>query len=398
MSNVSTTDESQKQSQARLNNVLHHLSKKLKIKGILIDLNGTIHIGNKLIGNAKESLSKLTQNKIEYCFVTNNSKESTSKCCNRLKKLGIENISKDNTITASSAAASVIQSQKLENPLLFISKAASEEFEPYYTNQQKYMHQFIKMGDQTTQNISNNVNINNTGININNININNSNESKAESKSSIMENEYDPKKEKDEIKNFAIAGDRYKEYVSHFDGIIIGLSPTNFNYNMLNIAFHCLHYNTKCKLFAVNKSRYLNQKINQDEKNNNYNQSSVSDVNNMASGPFVAALEFASDKKATLIGKPSPLFFQSGIDVIMRRHKSKSRNKNDNMSEFIMIGDDARDDVKGAIDCGMKAILVKTGKYRQNDEIRILPVKPAYVAENFDAAVDWIVANVEICC
>ena len=35
-----------------------------------------------------------------------------------------------------------------------------------------------------------------------------------------------------------------------------------------------------------------------------------------------------------------------------------------------MIGDDANDDVQGAMDAGMRAILVRTGKYRDGDEDR----------------------------
>lgn len=35
------------------------------------------------------------------------------------------------------------------------------------------------------------------------------------------------------------------------------------------------------------------------------------------------------------------------------------------MAQTVMIGDDVTDDVLGAINAGMKAILVRTGKYRK---------------------------------
>lgn len=53
-----------------------------------------------------------------------------------------------------------------------------------------------------------------------------------------------------------------------------------------------------------------------------------------------------------------------------------------------MIGDDARDDVVGAISSGMKGILVKTGKYRVGDE-KYLPDN-AVTVNNFSEAVDLI--------
>ena len=54
-------------------------------------------------------------------------------------------------------------------------------------------------------------------------------------------------------------------------------------------------------------------------------------------------------------------------------------------------GDAWDDDVQGALNAGMHGILVKTGKYRQNDENKI--DNPTYVAENFADAVDFIVQN-----
>lgn len=36
-----------------------------------------------------------------------------------------------------------------------------------------------------------------------------------------------------------------------------------------------------------------------------------------------------------------------------------------------MVGDDVVDDVQGAMELGMRAILVRTGKYRSGDEERL---------------------------
>lgn len=52
---------------------------------------------------------------------------------------------------------------------------------------------------------------------------------------------------------------------------------------------------------------------------------------------------------------------------------------------------DALDDVQGAINAGMNGILVKTGKYRPNDESKIS--SPIYVADDFSQAVEFILKN-----
>ena len=46
----------------------------------------------------------------------------------------------------------------------------------------------------------------------------------------------------------------------------------------------------------------------------------------------------------------------------------------------------------GAQNCGMNAILVKTGKYRDDDENKI-EKKPLFVANNFANAVEYILNN-----
>ena len=52
---------------------------------------------------------------------------------------------------------------------------------------------------------------------------------------------------------------------------------------------------------------------------------------------------------------------------------------------------DALDDVQGAINVGMNGILVKTGKYRPNDESKISA--SMHVADDFCQAVELILKN-----
>ena len=73
----------------------------------------------------------------------------------------------------------------------------------------------------------------------------------------------------------------------------------------------------------------------------------------LSTGPFVAALEYASGKKAELMGKPSPEFFQMALNDLEVKPEDAA-----------MVGDDILTDVQGAQKMGMQGILVKTGKYR----------------------------------
>ena len=75
----------------------------------------------------------------------------------------------------------------------------------------------------------------------------------------------------------------------------------------------------------------------------------------LSTGPFVAALEYASGRKAELMGKPSPEFFQMALNDLEVGTKDAA-----------MVGDDILTDVLGAQKMGMQGILVKTGKYRED--------------------------------
>jgi HAD superfamily hydrolase (TIGR01458 family) len=77
-------------------------------------------------------------------------------------------------------------------------------------------------------------------------------------------------------------------------------------------------------------------------------------------GPFVAALEHASGKTATLVGKPSLTFFESA-----------SQELGLPPDRIAVFGDDLEGDVLGAREAGMIGVAVRTGKYRPQDEERI---------------------------
>ena len=72
-------------------------------------------------------------------------------------------------------------------------------------------------------------------------------------------------------------------------------------------------------------------------------------------GAFIAGLEYVTGVEATVTGKPSPAFYQAAIQEL-----------DCPKDQIVMVGDDIDSDVGGAQQCGIRGILVQTGKYRQD--------------------------------
>jgi HAD superfamily hydrolase (TIGR01458 family) len=95
-------------------------------------------------------------------------------------------------------------------------------------------------------------------------------------------------------------------------------------------------------------------------------------------GPFVAALEYAARREATLVGKPSPDFFAPALALLGARP-----------GDAAVVGDDLEVDVGGAQACGMRGILVRTGKFRPEDAARTT-VRPDAVLDSFADLPDFL--------
>lgn len=95
-------------------------------------------------------------------------------------------------------------------------------------------------------------------------------------------------------------------------------------------------------------------------------------------GAFVEALQFATRRQATVLGKPSAAFFRSAVESL-----------GCTPDRAVMIGDDAENDVAGALAAGLHGILVRTGKYRPGDETSLRPA-PDAVLPDLPAAAAWI--------
>ncbi|XP_048464870.1 phospholysine phosphohistidine inorganic pyrophosphate phosphatase isoform X3 [Rhincodon typus] len=119
--------------------------------------------------------------------------------------------------------------------------------------------------------------------------------------------------------------------------VVIGDAADNFSYKNLNEAFQVLIGLEKPVLLSLGRGRYYKE----------------TDGMKLDVGAYMKALEYACDIKAEVIGKPAKMFFLSALSDMDLEP-----------DQVIMIGDDIVNDVGGAQQCGMKAVQVRTGKYR----------------------------------
>ena len=120
------------------------------------------------------------------------------------------------------------------------------------------------------------------------------------------------------------------------EAIVIGDIGNEWDYDLLNSLMNQIL--DGAELIALHKGRYFQTKKGL----------------MLDSGAFVAALEHATGKKAHVVGKPNPAFFEMGSALL-----DASTN------ELVMVGDDLINDIEGAQNTGYHAVLVQTGKYRK---------------------------------
>lgn len=127
--------------------------------------------------------------------------------------------------------------------------------------------------------------------------------------------------------------------------VLLGTEGHALRIEALQPAFRRLH--AGAELYALQRNRYFQR-----------DGELVTDV-----GPLAAFLAYAAGCEIHVLGKPSPLLF----DTIARDAGVEKR------SQLLMVGDDAEFDVSASVELGLGGVLVRTGKYRAGDEDRIDP-------------------------
>jgi HAD superfamily hydrolase (TIGR01458 family) len=139
------------------------------------------------------------------------------------------------------------------------------------------------------------------------------------------------------------------------DAVVLGDLGEGFTAAVLNEAFRLLM--DGAELVALQHNRYWRRA-----------DGLVLDV-----GAYSAALEYATNREAFVVGKPARAFFVTALAELGAEPESA-----------VMVGDDIEADVGGAIDAGLRGILVRTGKYRRE----ILDASEVSPSEIVDSVAD----------
>ncbi len=104
-------------------------------------------------------------------------------------------------------------------------------------------------------------------------------------------------------------------------------------------------------------------------------------------GAILRALEYATNTKAIVVGKPSVDFYSEAKKLVGA----------ESFEEICIISDDAIGDLVGAKKLGMKTILVLSGKHRKADEIIPFLSEGVRPCEVYDTIADVDFAKVDKC-
>ena len=133
------------------------------------------------------------------------------------------------------------------------------------------------------------------------------------------------------------------------EAIVMGDMGKLFTFELLNRLF--LNIINGAELIAMHKNRYWNS----------------ADGLTLDLGAFISALEYASGKSAIVVGKPDPNLFKLAVYDWGLSEKS-----------IYVVGDDLDGDICGANNAGMKSVLVKTGKFRE-ENLKRSEIKPNHI-------------------
>jgi HAD superfamily hydrolase (TIGR01458 family) len=105
------------------------------------------------------------------------------------------------------------------------------------------------------------------------------------------------------------------------------------------------------------------------------------------SGAYVAALEFGTERRALVTGKPARTFFAEGVRLV-----SGLAGRDIPAREVAMVGDDLWNDIRGAQRAGLVGVFVRSGKHGDTELARVAGERGGRAP---DAAADSIAEIVE---
>ncbi len=151
--------------------------------------------------------------------------------------------------------------------------------------------------------------------------------------------------------------------------VVVGDYGERWTFAELNRAFRLLMNEPRPQLVALGMTRYWQ----------------AEDGLRLDTGPYIAALSYASSAEPVVLGKPAQPFFTTALAMLSSTH-----------GETLMIGDDIQGDIGGAQAAGIKGALVRTGKFRDSDLDG--DVRPDFVLDSFaDLTQRWEEVEASLC-
>lgn len=142
--------------------------------------------------------------------------------------------------------------------------------------------------------------------------------------------------------------------------VVLGDLGERWDYAKLNHAFRLLMRTPRPYLVALGMTRYWK----------------AADGLRLDVAPFVAALQHAASVEPTVLGKPSPDFYTMALATLKV-----------DAADTIIVGDDIRSDIDGAQQCGIRGVLVRTGKFRESD--LQTDIKPYAILDSVTDLPEW---------
>lgn len=142
--------------------------------------------------------------------------------------------------------------------------------------------------------------------------------------------------------------------------VIVGDMGRGWDFETLNRAFRLLMQSPQPRLLALGMTRYWR----------------AEDGLQLDVAPFVMALSHAANVEPLVLGKPAASFYQAAVEML-----GVARD------QVVMVGDDIRGDIEGALKAGLHAVLVRTGKFRAAD--LALGVKPTATLDSVADLPAW---------
>jgi len=126
--------------------------------------------------------------------------------------------------------------------------------------------------------------------------------------------------------------------------VIVGDAADEFTPRNMLSAFRLLR--NGARLVAMHKNRWW----------------LTSDGATLDAGAYVAGLEFATERRALVTGKPSRAFFREAVSQLAQAGGYGTPNRL-SRRDVTMVGDDLWNDIRGAQKAGLRGVFVHSGKH-----------------------------------